>query len=351
MDSSRTIQNFLKNGFKKSSDLSDFNRLGLTAMTGRIKDRLIARCKSSNSALLRKISNGLERDKEIPFRFLVRKAVIFFYSLLTAPFNLRHCDKVGSRVRTRHRPHIENMGTMVIGNDVNINSRNVQTDLVTGPHGYLEVGDQTSINFGVSIVANKKITIGKRVRIGPYTMIYDSNMHVHGNRYERAPGDPVTVDDDVWLASRVMVMKGSKIGKGSIVAAGSVVSGIIPPYVVVAGMPAQIIKYIQSPEESGFMWEHAKNGRIINDEIFERVCKVASDSFSLDAETIKKNDSHNTIDSWNAFRHVKFIRALENEFRIHFKDKDWHRLTSIKKISTITENYLDNQYGLSNKPE
>lgn len=318
-------------------------------MTDRIKNWLLQRFKSSNSALLQKISYGLERDKDVPFRFLVRKAFIFFYSLLTAPFNLRHCDKVGSRPRTRHRPHIENMGTMVIGNDVNINSRNVKTDLVTGPQGYLEIGDKTSINFGVSIVANKKITIGKQVRIGPYTMIYDSNMHVHGNRYKRAPGDPVTIGDDVWLASRVMVMKGSRVGKGSMVAAGSVVSGIIPPYVIAAGIPARIVKYLQAPEESGFMWEDKRDGKALNGQIYDRVRKVASDSFAIDMGVIKSTDSHNTVENWNAFRHVKFIRALENEFSIKFIDKDWSRLTTIEKISKIIERYLDNEYGLSKK--
>lgn len=351
MDSSRITQNLLKTDLKKSSNLSDFNLLGLNGMATRLRDWLLVRFSSSKNALLRKISKGLERDKEIPFRFLVRKAFIFFYSLITSPFNLRHCDKVGKRVRTRCRPHIENMGTIVIGNDVNINSRNVQTDLVTGPYGHLEIGNSTSINFGVSIVANKKIMIGERVRIGPYTMIYDSNMHVHGNRYERAPGDPVTIDDDVWLASRVMVMKGSRVGKGSIVAAGSVISGIIPPYVVAAGIPARIVKYMQPPEESGFMWENSKNSKAIDKDIFNRVCKVASDSFTMKADTIKSTDSHNTIEGWNAFRHVKFIRALENEFSIKFADKDWSRLTTIKKISRIVGKYLDTQYGLSKKAE
>lgn len=320
-------------------------------MANRIRDWLLVRFRSSNSALLHKVSKGLERDKEIPLRYLVRKAIIFFYSLITAPFNLRHCNKVGKRVRTRRRPNIENMGAIVIGDDVNINSRNVQTDLVTGPNGYLEIGDSTSINFGVSIVANKKIMIGERVRIGPYTMIYDSNMHVHGNRYERAPGDPVTIDDDVWLASRVMVMKGSRVGKGSIVAAGSVVSGIIPPYVVAAGIPARIVRYMQPPEESGFMWEHSKNGKAVDKKVFNRVCKVASDSFALKPNAVKRTDSHNTIEDWNSFRHVKFIRALENEFSIKFSDKDWSRLTTIKKISRIVGKYLEVSTAYQKKAE
>lgn len=316
-------------------------------MNKRFAEWLLEKLSSSNSTLLQKISDSLERDKDIPFRFLVRKGLIFFYSIVTAPINLLGCDEVGKRVRTRHRPYIENMGSMSIGDEVNINSRNVQTDLVTGPNGRLEIGNKTSINFGVSIVANARISIGERVRIGPYTMIYDSNMHVHGNRYKRAPGDAVTIGDDVWLASKVLVLKGSRVGKGSIVAAGSVVSGIIPPYVVAAGTPARIVKFIQPSDESGFMWEQKDNSTSIDEEIYRRVSRVASKSFSLPVNDIRASDSHNSIEGWNSFRHVKFIKSLENEFNIEIDDQDWTRFTSIEKICKIIEDYTKKEFSTS----
>lgn len=323
----------------------------MTGFADQLKYWFLEKADRSDSRLLNKISDSLDRDRDVPFRILVWKAFIFFYSLITAPFNLRHCDKVGSKPRTRHRPFIKNMGEIIIGDEVNINSRNVQTDLVTGPEGHLEIGDQTSINFGVSIVSNKRVEIGKRVRIGPYSMIYDSNMHVQGRRYERAPGDPVTIGDDAWLASRVMIMKGSKIGKGSIVAAGSVVSGIVPPYVIVAGVPARIVKYIQPPEGSDFSWEHKKKTQSIDPGIYDRVRKVASDLFNMDMISIEPEDSHNSIKNWDAFRHVTFIRALEKEFDITFDEQDWSRLTSIKKAITIVTNYLEEKPVLTNYKE
>lgn len=313
----------------------------------KIRNWLLEKFESSNITLLNKISNSLKRDHDVPFSFLVRKAIIYFYSKVTARFNLRRCDEVGQRPRTRHRPFIKNMGKIVIGSDVNINSRNVQTDLVTGPDGLLEIGDKTSINFGVSLVANEKISIGKRVRVGPYTMIYDSNMHVQGKRYVRAPGDPVTIGDDAWLASRVMVMKGSKIGKGSVIAAGSVVSGIIPPYVVAAGVPARIVKYMQPSEESCFMWEGRRNGESIDPDILARVSKVAANSFAMEPSAIDADQSHNTIENWDAFRHVKFIRSLENQFHVEISDKDWSRITTIKRAAKVIEKNLKEKYVLS----
>lgn len=51
------------------------------------------------------------------------------------------------------------------------------------------------------------------------------------------------IGNDVWIGSRVIIMQGVKISDGAIIGAGSVVTRDIPPYAVVAGVPARIIKY------------------------------------------------------------------------------------------------------------
>lgn len=53
---------------------------------------------------------------------------------------------------------------------------------------------------------------------------------------------PVTVGDDVWIGSRVMILPGVKIGKGSIIGAGAVVTKDIPEYSIVGGVPAKLIR-------------------------------------------------------------------------------------------------------------
>ncbi len=57
-----------------------------------------------------------------------------------------------------------------------------------------------------------------------------------------AKGD-IIVEDDVWIGYGATIMSGVKIGKGAVVAAGSVVTKEVPPYAVVGGTPAKIIKY------------------------------------------------------------------------------------------------------------
>jgi len=59
---------------------------------------------------------------------------------------------------------------------------------------------------------------------------------------------PVIVEDDVWIGTNSIILSGVTIGKGSIIAAGSVVAKDVPPYAIVGGVPAKVIKYRFSEE-------------------------------------------------------------------------------------------------------
>lgn len=54
---------------------------------------------------------------------------------------------------------------------------------------------------------------------------------------------PVYIGDNVWLGANVIVMDGVSIGEGAICAAGAVVTKDVPPYAIVGGVPAKVIKY------------------------------------------------------------------------------------------------------------
>lgn len=53
----------------------------------------------------------------------------------------------------------------------------------------------------------------------------------------------IIVGDDVWIGYRATVLSGVSIGQGSVIAAGAVVTSNIPPYAIVGGVPAKVIKY------------------------------------------------------------------------------------------------------------
>ena len=91
----------------------------------------------------------------------------------------------------------------------------------------------------------------EHVIIGPnLTVITGDHMPIIG-RYidtvtdkEKLPefDKDVIIESDVWIGSNVTILKGVTIGKGSIVAAGAVVTKSCPPYSVVGGIPAKVIK-------------------------------------------------------------------------------------------------------------
>jgi serine acetyltransferase len=59
----------------------------------------------------------------------------------------------------------------------------------------------------------------------------------------------IIIENDVWIGAKATIMSGVRIGNGAIVAAGSVVSKDVPPYAIVAGNPAKVVKYIFSDEQ------------------------------------------------------------------------------------------------------
>ena len=62
-------------------------------------------------------------------------------------------------------------------------------------------------------------------------------------RYESISKGNIEVGDDVWFGQKTTVLSGVKIGQGAIIATGAVVTKDVPPYAIVGGVPAKIIKY------------------------------------------------------------------------------------------------------------
>lgn len=90
-----------------------------------------------------------------------------------------------------------------------------------------------------------KITIGNNVRMANFIILETTGHFINDTtRTIREQGiykNPITIEDDVWIGDRVTIL-GKKIGKGSVIAAGAVVTKDVPPFCVVAGVPAKIIK-------------------------------------------------------------------------------------------------------------
>jgi acetyltransferase-like isoleucine patch superfamily enzyme len=119
------------------------------------------------------------------------------------------------------------------------------------PHGHynaLKIGNNVFINDGVSIACRAAVEIGDRVLIGPRVMIETVNHTVKLNNNGKRLGksSSVIIHEEVWVGAGAIILPGVNIGPRSIVAAGAVVTKDVPPDVLVGGVPARVIKTINT---------------------------------------------------------------------------------------------------------
>lgn len=153
---------------------------------------------------------------------------------------------VGARVRVWGRLSVSGGGRVTIGDRVRIVSTIATTELAVERGATLSIGANTFINYGCSIGATKRVSIGADCNIGSHVIMMDSDFHCVApeRRTERPDSAPIVLEDNVWLGARVIVLRGVTIGTGSVIGAGSVVTRDIPARSIAAGQPAKVIRSI-----------------------------------------------------------------------------------------------------------
>lgn len=120
----------------------------------------------------------------------------------------------------------------------------------------VEVGKCTYGELNIFTANNKsKLIIGSFVSIGPDVKFIVSGEHQLDSistfpfkayfgaiKYEEMDNTITLIDDDVWIGANVTILSGVHIGQGAVIAAGSVVTKDVPPYAIVGGVPAKIIR-------------------------------------------------------------------------------------------------------------
>jgi len=135
--------------------------------------------------------------------------------------------------------------------------------------GLILIGERTFINSGTILISRSLIEIGNDVTIAWGVTIYDHDAHsldwrerrkdlqddrdnilfnnsiFTRSNWDRVKTRPIKICDKVWIGFNVIILKGVIIGEGAVVAAGAVVTKSVPPYTVVAGNPARVVKNIE----------------------------------------------------------------------------------------------------------
>lgn len=104
--------------------------------------------------------------------------------------------------------------------------------------GPLTIGDESMINRECVLDSRGSLHIGKRVNISPWVQIYTASHDLQSSDFAQKLG-AVRIGDYCWISTRSTILPSVTIGEGSVVAAGAVVSKDVPPYTIVAGIPAK----------------------------------------------------------------------------------------------------------------
>lgn len=111
---------------------------------------------------------------------------------------------------------------------------------------YLRMQYNSEINRGCFLLAKDNITIGRNSTLAyQVTILTSANPHGPHNKLSTlypAMTAPVTIGNDVWVGAKAVILPGVTIGECSVVAAGAVVTKDVPPYTLVAGVPARVVK-------------------------------------------------------------------------------------------------------------
>lgn len=121
----------------------------------------------------------------------------------------------------------------------------------------IRIGDDVYIGSGACFASRKGLAIGSKVMFGPNVTIRSGNhntsvvgQYMFDVREKREEDDqPIVIEDDTWIGAGVIILRGVSVGRGAIIGAGAVVTRTVPPYAVVAGVPARVLRLRWSREE------------------------------------------------------------------------------------------------------
>lgn len=184
---------------------------------------------------MNKISNGFRRLYKVFQRY--NRIINVILSSIPEKTDF---GKFGEGSMLGYPVHISNPQNVYVGKKVRIQNG---LQIINAPTESVKFGDYSVIAANVTIVTNNhRSTVGK------------TQFEISGNHENDKSGN-VVIDKDVWIGTNSTILAGVHIGRSAIVAAGAVVTKDVPPYSIVAGVPAKVIAAVFTKED---IYQHEK---------------------------------------------------------------------------------------------
>lgn len=193
-----------------------------------------------------------------PVRWGWRRSIRFAveHRMLTPEYARLYARFLAARLRA---PHVEFEGIAFLGRRVELEARRHHGRLRIGAWCWIGNGNRLRSHEGVVRLGAKAVLgsdnvvnsyldveIGDNALLGDWIYICDFD-HRHDRvdvpiRKQGIAKSPVRIGSDVWIGEKVTILRGADIGAGSVVASQSLVKGAIPPFSIVAGTPARVVR-------------------------------------------------------------------------------------------------------------
>ncbi len=142
-----------------------------------------------------------------------------------------------------------------------------RASFVAGKDGRIHVGTHTALN-GTTIIANEYVEIGNHCLLAWGSVITDSwsvsldtetrrkILHLASQDLNRQllPTDkpsPVIIQDNVWIGFDSVILPGVRLGRGSVIGCKTIISKDVPPYAIMVGNPARLIRFLEPNDTEG----------------------------------------------------------------------------------------------------
>jgi acetyltransferase-like isoleucine patch superfamily enzyme len=186
------------------------------------------------------------------YRFLLQSKGKFFIQtgvILKQPRNITLHDGVylDNRVYIHATPHGIEIGA---NTRVMLNAELHVYNFRGLPSSRISIGENSVIGPFSIIMGHGGTSIGDNVIISPRVSILPIN-HLFENknipiREQGISAHGITIENNVWIGAGAIILDGVHIGQGSVVGAGAVVTKDVPPYTMVLGVPARVIRDLSS---------------------------------------------------------------------------------------------------------
>jgi acetyltransferase-like isoleucine patch superfamily enzyme len=141
-----------------------------------------------------------------------------------------------------------------------------RASFIAGREGFISIGDYTVLN-GCYLICEKRVSIGNHCLLAWGSVVTDSwagarvPLAIRRQLVERVSTDPdrrlqpgappqsVVIEDNVWVGFDSVILPGVRLGRGCIIGCKVVIDSDVPPYAVVVGSPARILRYLDPDDD------------------------------------------------------------------------------------------------------